>query len=107
MRRSGLAKKRSGSAGRNSASTIPTLITGPGTGKKPSRAWRNRWHSANGGDSFDWFLLAMAHRQLGNKERAETYFARGLQWLEQNQPKSEELLRLCMEAAGLSGIKQR
>jgi serine/threonine protein kinase/Flp pilus assembly protein TadD len=59
-----------------------------------------------GGDSFDWFFLAMAHWQLGEKEPAHTDYLRGVQWLEKNQPKNEELRRLRTEAGKLLEIKK-
>ncbi len=37
-----------------------------------------------GGDSFDWFFLAMADWQLGEKEQAQVSFRRGVQWMEKN-----------------------
>jgi tetratricopeptide (TPR) repeat protein/serine/threonine protein kinase len=58
-----------------------------------------------GGDSFDWFFLAMARWQLGDKEKARTWFDKAVQWMDKNQPADEELGRFRAEAAGLLGIK--
>jgi serine/threonine protein kinase/tetratricopeptide (TPR) repeat protein len=54
-----------------------------------------------GGDSFDWFFLAMAHRRLGNRDRARNYFDQAVQWMKQHQPQDDELRRFCAEAAAL------
>jgi tetratricopeptide (TPR) repeat protein len=45
----------------------------------------------NGGDSSDWFFLAMAQWQLGNKDDARKWYDKAVQWMEKNQPKNEEL----------------
>jgi eukaryotic-like serine/threonine-protein kinase len=54
-----------------------------------------------GGDSLDWFFLAMAHWQLGDKEQARKWYEQALQWMQKNQPENEELLRFGVEAAEL------
>jgi tetratricopeptide (TPR) repeat protein len=58
-----------------------------------------------GGDSFDWFYLAMAHWQLGDKEKARTWFDQAVRWKDTHKPADQELRRLRIEAAGLLGIK--
>ena len=58
-----------------------------------------------GGDSFDWFFLALAHWQLGEKEKARTWFDRAVQWMDKHQPMDEELRRFRSEAAQSLGIK--
>jgi len=58
----------------------------------------------NGGDSFDWFFLAMAHRKEGHKDEARKWYDRAAKWLETNQLKNEELIRFRAEAAALLGI---
>ena len=58
-----------------------------------------------GGDSFDWFFLAMAHWQLGDKGEARKWYDRAVVWLEKNQPGNEELLRFRAEAEQLLGVK--
>ena len=57
-----------------------------------------------GGDGNDWFIMAMALAQLGEKEQARTCYDRGVQWMEKNQPQDEELHRFRAEAAALLGI---
>jgi tetratricopeptide (TPR) repeat protein len=59
----------------------------------------------NGGDSFDWFFLAMANWQLGEKEKARTWFDQAIQWMDKHQSQNEELRRFRGEAAELLRIK--
>jgi tetratricopeptide (TPR) repeat protein len=58
-----------------------------------------------GGDSLDWFFLAMAHWQLGEKDQARQWYDRAVQWMDKNRPKEEQLRRFCAEAAELLGTK--
>ena len=57
----------------------------------------------NGGDSFDWFFLAMAHQRLGEKDKARECYGRAVAWMDKNQPRNEELRRFRKEAAELLG----
>ncbi|HKB36114.1 MAG TPA: tetratricopeptide repeat protein, partial [Gemmataceae bacterium] len=61
----------------------------------------------DGGNSFDGFFLALAHRQLGNKQEARKGYDQASRWMEKNQPQNEELLRLRAEAEELLGIKEK
>jgi uncharacterized protein HemY len=60
-----------------------------------------------GGDSSDWFFLAMAHWQLGEKEKAHKWFDLGVQWMEKNDPKNEEFRRLRGETEQLLGVNKK
>jgi WD40 repeat protein/tetratricopeptide (TPR) repeat protein len=60
-----------------------------------------------GGDSTDWFFLAMAHWQLGDKPQARFWFDKAVPWMEKNQPKNEELLRFRDEAAALLEVNEK
>jgi predicted Zn-dependent protease len=51
------------------------------------------------------FFLAMAHWQLGDKEKARQYFRKAVEWVDENEPKDEDLRRHRAEAAGLLGVK--
>jgi tetratricopeptide (TPR) repeat protein len=51
-----------------------------------------------GGDSFDWFFLAMAYGRLGNPEKAEKWFHRAVQWMGSHTPHNGELIRFRAEA---------
>jgi tetratricopeptide (TPR) repeat protein len=59
-----------------------------------------------GSNSFDWFFLAMAHWQLGEKEKARDWYDKAAQWMDKNQPNNEELGRFRAEAAELLGRKE-
>jgi tetratricopeptide (TPR) repeat protein len=60
-----------------------------------------------GGDSFQWFFLAMAHWQLGAKDKARELYDRAVEWMDKNQPKNEELRRFRAEAAQLLELKEK
>jgi serine/threonine protein kinase/tetratricopeptide (TPR) repeat protein len=42
-----------------------------------------------GGDCYDWFFLAMAHRRLGHEAEARDYYDRAVAWMAENQRKLE------------------
>jgi Flp pilus assembly protein TadD len=60
-----------------------------------------------GGDSFDWYILAMTHRQIGNMAEARKWYDQALGWMEKNNPRDEELLRFRAEAAELLKIDKK
>jgi eukaryotic-like serine/threonine-protein kinase len=57
----------------------------------------------DGGDAEDFFFLAMAHWKLGDKQEADTWYQKGVAWMEKNLSKNPELHRLQAEAAKLLG----
>jgi tetratricopeptide (TPR) repeat protein len=59
-----------------------------------------------GGNSDDWFFVAMAHWQLNEKKKARAWYDKAVQWMDMHQPKNEELRRFRAEAAALLGIKE-
>jgi tetratricopeptide (TPR) repeat protein len=61
----------------------------------------------NGGDGFNWFFLAMAHWQLGDKPQARSRYDKAVAWMEKYQPKDEELIRFRAEAAALMGVNEK
>jgi hypothetical protein len=60
-----------------------------------------------GGNSFDWYFLAMAHWQLGKKDESRKWYDQAVEWMEKNQPKNEELRRFRAEAAELLGFEKK
>jgi hypothetical protein len=58
----------------------------------------------NGGDSFDWFILALAHGQLGHQAEAKNWYGRATAWMEKYQPKNVQLQDLSKEAASLLSL---
>jgi WD40 repeat protein/serine/threonine protein kinase/Tfp pilus assembly protein PilF len=57
--------------------------------------------------AYDWFFLAMAHWQLGQKDEARKWYDKAAAWMEQNKPKDADLLRFRAEAAELLGIEEK
>jgi serine/threonine protein kinase/tetratricopeptide (TPR) repeat protein len=57
-----------------------------------------------GGDSNDFFFLAMAHWQLNEKDKARAWYDRAVAWMDKHDPKNEELKRFRAEAAALLGL---
>ena len=51
-----------------------------------------------GGNSSDWFFLAMAHWRLGESEKAKSWFDRAVQWMDRHKPHDDELRRFRAEA---------
>jgi tetratricopeptide (TPR) repeat protein len=59
-----------------------------------------------GGYSADFFFLAMAHWQLGEKDKARVWYDRALAWMGKNAPQDEELKRFRAEATALLGMEK-
>jgi tetratricopeptide (TPR) repeat protein len=53
----------------------------------------------------NYFLLAMAHWQEGDRDQARQWYDRAVQWMEKNKPGFEELRHIQAEATALLGIK--
>ena len=43
----------------------------------------------SGGNGFDWFFLAMAHWQLGQKDDARKWYDRAIQWMEKSSARTK------------------
>jgi tetratricopeptide (TPR) repeat protein len=78
-----------------------------GDWKAASAALTKSMELRNGGDSFDWFFLAMAHWQLDQKKEARKWYDQAVAWMDKNQPQNEELRRFRAEAAELLGIEKK
>ncbi len=59
------------------------------------------------GNSFQWFFLAMAHWQVGDKEQARKWYDRAVDWVDKNQPADAQLRRFRAEAAELLGLNKK
>jgi tetratricopeptide (TPR) repeat protein len=57
-----------------------------------------------GGDSFNFFFLAMAYWQLGEKDNAHAWYDRAVAWMDKNSPQDGELKRFRAEATALLGL---
>ena len=85
----------------NSWKTLGAAQYSAGDWKAARAALEKSMELRKGGDSFDWFFLAMAHWQLGDKEQARKWYDQGVTWMEKNAPQDEELRRFRAEAAAL------
>jgi serine/threonine protein kinase/tetratricopeptide (TPR) repeat protein len=61
----------------------------------------------NGGGSYDWFFLAMAHWRLGEKQEARKWYDRAIRGMAPNAPHGAELIRVRDEATQLLGIPKK
>jgi tetratricopeptide (TPR) repeat protein len=61
----------------------------------------------DGGDSNEWFFLAMAHWKLGAEDEARQWYSRAVQWMEKNDPKNEELRWIRTETEEVLRIKKQ
>jgi serine/threonine protein kinase/tetratricopeptide (TPR) repeat protein len=77
-----------------------------GDGKAAVAALEKSMGLRKGGDSLDWYFLAMAHWQLGEKEEARKWYDRAVEWMQKNKPNDEALRRFHAEAAELLSMKQ-
>jgi tetratricopeptide (TPR) repeat protein len=59
-----------------------------------------------GGDPGQWFGLAVAHWQLGNKEEARKWHDQAVQWMEKNGPQDESFRGFRTEAEKLLELKK-
>ena len=59
------------------------------------------------GDSSEWFLAAMAHWQLGDKDEARKWYDQAVAWMDMNRPTNEELHRIRAEATELLSVKEK
>jgi tetratricopeptide (TPR) repeat protein len=60
-----------------------------GEWKEAVAALQKSMELRKGGDSTDWFFLAMAHWKLGDKDKARESYNQAVQWMDTNQPKNE------------------
>ena len=60
---------------------------------------------SKGGNAFDFFFMAMAHHQLGHKEKAEANYAKAMRDSESGAALIEPIQHLRQEAEGLLGKK--
>jgi tetratricopeptide (TPR) repeat protein len=60
----------------------------------------------SGGTSYDFFFLAMAHWQRGERDEGRSWYQEAVEWMDEKKPSDEELLRFRAEAAELLGITE-
>ena len=62
-----------------------------------------RWRCESGGNANDWFLLAMAHWQKGDKDEACKWFDKAVARTKEQGPENADSRRFWEEAAELLG----
>jgi serine/threonine protein kinase/tetratricopeptide (TPR) repeat protein len=72
-----------------------------GDWKASIEALENSCALERGGDAFQWIFLAMAHWQLGQKDKAREWYDRSVEWMDKNQRTDELLRRFRAEAEEL------
>jgi serine/threonine protein kinase/Flp pilus assembly protein TadD len=85
-------------------STLGVAHYRAGTWKEAKAALDKAMRLGRPGDGCDWFFLAMASWQLGDKDEAMRCYGEAIAWLKKNRPPDEEYRRLHTEAAGLLGV---
>jgi WD40 repeat protein/tetratricopeptide (TPR) repeat protein len=75
--------------------------------KASSAALQKSMALRDGGDSMDWYFLAMVHWQQGDAESACKWYDRAVAWQDKNEPENEELCRFRAEAATELGVKEK
>jgi serine/threonine protein kinase/Flp pilus assembly protein TadD len=86
--------------------TLGAAHYGAGNWKEAVAALEKSMELHKGGDSNDWFFLAMANWQLGKDEKARLWYEQAVAWMDKNQPQNEELVRLRADTAKLLGIAE-
>jgi tetratricopeptide (TPR) repeat protein len=61
----------------------------------------------NGGDSSDWFFLAMCNEKLGGKEKARAWYDKAVAWMAKNEPHNDVSRRFRAETEDLLGLKEK
>jgi len=66
-------------------------------------------HNPTGGYAFQWFFLAMAHWQLGEKDTAREWYDKAVKWADASEKEkgNTDLFRFRTEAAELMKIAER
>jgi tetratricopeptide (TPR) repeat protein len=59
-----------------------------------------------GGDSRDWFVVAMLEWKLGNEKEARRWYDRAVRRMDENDPENGELVEARAEAEKTLGLKQ-
>jgi tetratricopeptide (TPR) repeat protein len=83
------------------ANTLGAVLYQAGRWQEAVAALEKSMELRKGGDSLDWFFLAMAHWKLGEKDKARQWHDRAVQWMDENRPASEELCRFRTESEEL------
>jgi tetratricopeptide (TPR) repeat protein len=89
---------------RNIWNTLGVAYYRTGAWKEANDALARSMQLNNGGDSFDWFFLALVELKLGHREKALEWYDRAVEWFRGFQPEDRELYRFQVEAARELGL---
>jgi tetratricopeptide (TPR) repeat protein len=64
-------------------------------------------YDPKGGDAAQWFFLAMAHWQNGERDEAREWYARASRWTDKHGPENELFSRFRAEAAALLELTEK
>src|SRR5262249_4601384 len=82
----------------DSRNTLGMALYRAGDWKAALEEFARSMELRKGGDTSDWFFLAMAHAQLGHRDEARQWYERAVQGMGQHAPRKYELLRFRAEA---------
>jgi superkiller protein 3 len=88
----------------NYSNTLGAAYYSAGEWQAAVAALKDSMERRKGGDGFDWFFLAMAQWQLGNKDAARDSYGKAIRWMEKHAAHDDELVRFRAEAAELLGV---
>lgn len=88
----------------NSWNTLGVAFYRETAWKEARQALKKSMSLREGGDSFDWYFMAMIAFRDGQKAEAEHWYEKAVAWMKANRPSDLELLRFRAEAADLLGI---
>src|SRR5262249_2827985 len=69
----------------NFHNTLAVALYRAGQWKRAIAALEESMSKRNGGDAFDYFFLAMAHRQLGHNDEARNWLEKAIKWVQENE----------------------
>jgi serine/threonine protein kinase/tetratricopeptide (TPR) repeat protein len=75
-----------------------------GNCKEAIAALQKSMDLCRGGDSFDWFFVAMARWKLGDKEEAMKWHQRAVEWMDKHKASDTELRQFRAEASLMLGV---
>jgi hypothetical protein len=88
----------------NTWNTLAVAYYRAGDRKQASHAFGRATGLRMGGDSFDWFFMAMIAQEEGLPDDALWWYERAAGWMEKNRPRDRELWRFRAEAAFCLGL---
>ena len=84
--------------------TLGTALYVDGKHVESLKALSHSMELRDGGNSFDWFIVAMSKHKLSQKNAREWY-DKAVAWMDEHKPDDEELKRFRAEASELLGTK--